>query len=87
MIIVLGSEEYKKDHTIKSAFSLTEIWRRLVASAEHYVLRELRKNDPDFAQSLKLRWISKEEGSKEGPTYRIVQVCRTGTRDDKKLLI
>lgn len=71
---ILGHDEYKLERMVKSAFSLTEVWRRLVASGEHHIMRHQRKESPSQAETWRLRWISKDEGSREGPAYRIVKV-------------
>ncbi|KAI1326324.1 hypothetical protein F5Y16DRAFT_234669 [Xylariaceae sp. FL0255] len=70
---ILGPEEYEDRRMLDSAHSVTEIWRRLVASAEHRVFKQKRREGGPAAASLKLRWISKEEGGREGPAYRIVK--------------
>ncbi len=64
---------------VNSAYSLIEVWRRLVAAADFNVLRveraALRRNDqPQKASRLLLKWA--QEGEKrEGPAYSIVRVC------------
>ncbi|RYP64095.1 hypothetical protein DL771_008954 [Monosporascus sp. 5C6A] len=70
---ILGPEEYESKRMVNSAFSLTEVWRRLVASGEHHIMRQQRRDYPTQAETWRLRWISKEEGSREGPAYRIVK--------------
>ncbi|KAI1409856.1 hypothetical protein F5Y13DRAFT_192862 [Hypoxylon sp. FL1857] len=71
---VLNAQEYLYERTLNSAFSLTEVWRRLVASADHEVIKKQRRKDPNQADVWRLRWISKEEGSREGPAYLIVKI-------------
>ncbi|KAK5633492.1 hypothetical protein RRF57_009206 [Xylaria bambusicola] len=46
---------------------------KLVASADHEVMNNQRRKDPTQADVWRLRWISKEEGSREGPAYLIVK--------------
>ncbi|KAI3326529.1 hypothetical protein HD806DRAFT_410130 [Xylariaceae sp. AK1471] len=70
---VLDDREYEYKRTLNSAFSLTEVWRRLVASADHEVMKRQRREDPTQADVWRLRWISKEEGSREGPAYLLVK--------------
>lgn len=71
---ILDSSEYESKRMVNSAFSLTEVWRRLVASGQHHVMRHQRRDCPSQAETWRLRWISKNEGSREGPAYRIVKV-------------
>ncbi|RYO80969.1 hypothetical protein DL762_007375 [Monosporascus cannonballus] len=71
--VVLGPQEYEYKRMVNSAFTVTEIWRRLVACGEHHVMRQHRRDFPSQADTWRLRWISKEEGSREGPAYRIVK--------------
>jgi hypothetical protein len=73
--VVLGPKEYEWKRTVNSAFSLTEVWRRLVAAAEYHVMRPQRKIAPSEAATWALRWMSKEEGAREGPAYLVVKVC------------
>ncbi|KAI0388289.1 hypothetical protein F5Y17DRAFT_463852 [Xylariaceae sp. FL0594] len=70
---VLDAREYEYKRTLTSAFSLTEVWRRLVASADHEVMKRQRREDPAQAEVWTLRWISKEEGNREGPAYLLVK--------------
>lgn len=70
---ILDSSEYESKRMVNSAFSLTEVWRRLVASGQHHVMRHQRRDCPSQAETWRLRWISKNEGSREGPAYRIVK--------------
>ncbi|KAI6082452.1 hypothetical protein F4821DRAFT_247161 [Hypoxylon rubiginosum] len=70
---VLDSREYEWKRMVNSAFSLTEVWRRIVASAENHIMRHQRKDYPSQAETWRLRWISKDEGSRQGPAYRIVR--------------
>jgi hypothetical protein len=77
--VVLGPEERAMVRTLNSAYSVIEVWRRLVASADFKVLRgeraALRKAERYLeADRLFLRW--EQEGERrEGPAYLIVQVC------------
>ncbi|KAI3331203.1 hypothetical protein F4824DRAFT_504220 [Ustulina deusta] len=71
--VTLGSEEYENKRMLDQAHSVVEIWRRLVASAEHRVFKPNRRNGGPEAATLKLRWISKDEGEREGPAFRIVK--------------
>ncbi|RYP01717.1 hypothetical protein DL764_006110 [Monosporascus ibericus] len=71
--VVLGPQEYEYKRMVNSAFTVTEIWRRLVACGEHHVMQQHRRDVPSQADTWRLRWISKEEGSREGPAYRIVK--------------
>jgi len=65
--------------TLNSAYSIIEVWRRLVASADFKVLRgerrALRGREKYLeAERLFLRW--EQEGEKrDGPAYLIVKVC------------
>jgi hypothetical protein len=65
--------------TLNSAYSVIEVWRRLVASADFKVLRgerrALRAREKYLeAERLFLRW--EQEGEKrDGPAYLIVKVC------------
>ncbi|KAI1157749.1 hypothetical protein F5B18DRAFT_643736 [Nemania serpens] len=70
---ILGPEEYENKRMLDSARSVTEIWRRLVASAEHRVFKPRRREGGPAAAALKLRWDCKEEGEREGPAYRLVK--------------
>ncbi|KAI1145463.1 hypothetical protein F4825DRAFT_443822 [Nemania diffusa] len=70
---VLDDREYEYKRTLNSAFSLTEVWRRLVASADHEVMKKQRKDEPAQADIWRLKWISKDEGSREGPAYLLVK--------------
>lgn len=72
--VILGSEEYENKRMLDQAHSVVEIWRRLVASAEHRVFKPNRRNGGPEAATLKLRWISKDKGEREGPAFRIVKV-------------
>jgi hypothetical protein len=69
--------------TVNSAYSVIEVWRRLVAGADFNVLRveraALRRNDQgQKASRLVLKW--EQEGEKrEGPAYSIVRVCAAET--------
>ncbi|KAI0423646.1 hypothetical protein F5Y09DRAFT_348604 [Xylaria sp. FL1042] len=76
---ILEPEKYKDKQMLDSAHSVTEIWRRLVALAEHCVFKPKRREGGSAAAALKLRWISKEEGERKGPAYRIVKVEMTST--------
>ncbi|KAM7189007.1 Protein of unknown function (DUF3435) domain containing protein [Rhypophila sp. PSN 637] len=75
--IVLGPEERTMVRTLNSAYSVIEVWRRLVASADFKVLRgerrALRRSEKyQEADRLFLRW--EQEGEKrDGPAYLIVQ--------------
>jgi hypothetical protein len=66
--------------TVNSAYSVIEVWRRLIAAADFNVLRveraALRRNDQaGKASRLVLKW--EQEGEKrEGPAYTIVKVCK-----------
>ncbi|KAJ3573686.1 hypothetical protein NPX13_g4609 [Xylaria arbuscula] len=71
--LVLDDREYEYRRTLNSAFSVTEVWRRLVASADHEVMKRQRRDDPAQADTWRLRWISKDEGSREGPAYLLVK--------------
>ncbi|KAI0804888.1 hypothetical protein GGR55DRAFT_304735 [Xylaria sp. FL0064] len=71
--LVLDDREYEYRRTLNSAFSVTEVWRRLVASADHEVMKRQRRDDPAQADIWRLRWISKDEGSREGPAYLLVK--------------
>ncbi|KAI1093468.1 hypothetical protein F5B19DRAFT_482691 [Rostrohypoxylon terebratum] len=78
--VTLDPCEYELKRTVNSALSLTDIWRRLVASGDYYVLRHQRRDYPSQAETCpchtwRLRWISKDEGSREGPAYRIVKLA------------
>lgn len=81
--VVLGPEERAMVRTVNSAYSVIEVWRRLVAAADFNVLRveraALRRNDQaPKASRLVLKW--EQEGEKrEGPAYSIVRVCRAET--------
>ncbi|KAL2020081.1 hypothetical protein VTK56DRAFT_8885 [Thermocarpiscus australiensis] len=76
--IVLGPEERAMVRTVNSAYSVIEVWRRLVAAADFKVLRAeraaLRRNDKLLeANRLFLKWA--QEGEKrEGPAYSIVKL-------------
>jgi hypothetical protein len=65
--------------TLNSAYSVIEVWRRLVVSADFRVLRierRLLRNDNKYLQAdqLFLRWD--QEGEKrDGPAYVIVKVA------------
>lgn len=74
---MLDDREYEYKRTLNSAFSLTEVWRRLVASADHEVMKKQRKDEPAQADIWRLKWISKDEGSREGPAYLLVKVFLT----------
>lgn len=69
--------------TVNSAYSVIEVWRRLIAAADFNVLRveraALRRNDQaQKASRLVLKW--EQEGEKrEGPAYSIVRVCASET--------
>ncbi|KAK4096774.1 hypothetical protein N658DRAFT_385760, partial [Parathielavia hyrcaniae] len=69
-------EERAMVRTINSAYSVIEIWRRLVAAADFNVLRveraALRRNDQaQKASRLVLKW--EQEGEKrEGPAYSVM---------------
>ncbi|KAH8891472.1 hypothetical protein GQ53DRAFT_147693 [Thozetella sp. PMI_491] len=75
--VVLGPEERAMVRTLNSAYSVIEIWRRLVAAADFKVLRKERKAlmaDEKYleAEKLFLKW--EQEGNKqEGPAYLIVR--------------
>ncbi|KAH6653544.1 hypothetical protein BKA67DRAFT_323734 [Truncatella angustata] len=71
--LVLGPEEFVYVRTVDMAFTVQEVWRRLVAAAENHVMSALRQQYPSEASTWRLRWMSKEEGKKEGPAFRIVQ--------------
>lgn len=77
--VVLGPEERALVRTVNSVYSVIEVWRKLVASADYNVLRhqrsELRKRgDRQAAALLFLKW--EQEGEcREGPAYVIVKVC------------
>ncbi|KAK7972355.1 hypothetical protein PG988_006489 [Apiospora saccharicola] len=72
--VVLGPEECQWKRTVTSAFSLMEVWRRLVAAAEYHVMKKEREAAPSEAGTWALRWICKDEGAREGPTYIIVKL-------------
>ncbi|AEO60974.1 hypothetical protein MYCTH_2130123 [Thermothelomyces thermophilus ATCC 42464] len=69
-------EERAMVRTVNSAYSVIEVWRRLVAAADFNVLRveraALRRNDQaQEASRLVLKW--EQEGEKrEGPAYSII---------------
>ncbi|KAK4210257.1 hypothetical protein QBC37DRAFT_322526 [Rhypophila decipiens] len=75
--IVLGPEERAMVRTLNSAYSVIEVWRRLVTAADFKVLRGERKalrgrEKYEEADRLFLRW--EQEGEKrDGPAYLIVQ--------------
>ncbi|KAK4129016.1 hypothetical protein N657DRAFT_50085 [Parathielavia appendiculata] len=75
--VVLGPEERAMVRTLNSAYSVIEVWRRLVAAADFKVLRggrkALRKKEKYLeADRLFLKW--EQEGERrEGPAYLIVQ--------------
>ncbi|KAK4206548.1 hypothetical protein QBC37DRAFT_300589, partial [Rhypophila decipiens] len=75
--IVLGLEERIMVRTLNSAYSIIEVWRRLVASANFKVLRgerrALRRSEKyQEADRLFLKW--EQEGEKrDGLAYLIVQ--------------
>ncbi|KAI1861508.1 hypothetical protein JX265_009475 [Neoarthrinium moseri] len=71
--LALTSDEYEYVRTVDSAFSVQEAWRRLVASAEYHVMKDLRQKNPAEADTFRIRWISKDEGAREGPAYQIVK--------------
>lgn len=76
--IVLGPEERATCRTLNHAYSLIEIWRRLVAAADYKVLRlerlALRKeNKFDQANALVLKHDQKDD-HREGPAYVIARV-------------
>jgi hypothetical protein len=72
--VVLDSREYAPRRMVNSASSLTEVWRRLVASADHHIIRQKRRDEPSRSEQWKLRWVSEDEGKREGPTYLMVKV-------------
>ncbi|KAK8035693.1 hypothetical protein PG991_001766 [Apiospora marii] len=72
--VVLGPEECQWKRTVTSAFPLMEVWRRLVAAAEYHVMKKEREAAPSEAGTWALRWICKDEGAREGPTYIIVKL-------------
>lgn len=78
-IAVLGPEERAPIRTVTSAYSVIEVWRRLVAAADHKVLRLKRdhlraEGAGGAAARLFLKW--EQEGERrEGPAYSIVKVC------------
>lgn len=51
--VALGPEERAMVRTVNSAYSVIEVWRRLVAAADFKVLRAeravLRRNDKEYA--------------------------------------
>ncbi|KAG7293987.1 hypothetical protein NEMBOFW57_004048 [Staphylotrichum longicolle] len=75
--VVLGPEERAMIRTLNSAYSVIEVWRRLVASADFKVLRgerrALRAREKYLeAERLFLRW--EQEGEKrDGHAYLIVK--------------
>ncbi|KAL2015305.1 hypothetical protein VTK56DRAFT_5883 [Thermocarpiscus australiensis] len=75
--VVLGPKERAIICKVNSAYSVIEVWRRLVAAADFNVLRveraALRRNDQALkASRLVLKW--EQEGEKrEGPAYSIVR--------------
>ena len=76
---MLGPEERAMVRTVNSAYSVIEVWRRLVAAADFKVLRAeravLRRSDKILeANRLFLKW-SQEGEKREGPAYSIVKVC------------
>ncbi len=78
--IVLGPEERVWVRTVNSVYSVIEVWRRLLATADYKVLRlerrELRKNEKHSeADRLFLKW-EQEGDRREGPGYLIVRVCQ-----------
>jgi hypothetical protein len=81
--VLLGHEERAMVRTVNSAYSVIEVWRRLVAAADFNVLRveraALRRNDQaQKASRLVLKW--EQEGEKrEGPAYSIVKVYTAET--------
>lgn len=80
--VVLGPEERAMVRTLNSAYSVIEVWRRLIASADFKVLRgerrALRGREKYLeADRLFLRW--EQEGDKrDGPAYLIVKVYEAG---------
>lgn len=65
--------------TVNSAYSVIEVWRRLVAAADFKVLHAeraaLQRSDKMLeANQLFLKW-SQEGEKREGPAYSIVKVC------------
>ncbi|KAK4111496.1 hypothetical protein N656DRAFT_846248 [Canariomyces notabilis] len=78
--VVLGPEERAMVRTVNSAYSVIEVWRRLVAAADFNVLHveraALRRNgQAQKAGRLVLMW--EQEGEKrEGPAYSIVRWIR-----------
>ncbi|KAI1321134.1 hypothetical protein F5Y16DRAFT_413825 [Xylariaceae sp. FL0255] len=70
---VLDVREYVYERTLNSAFSLTDVWRKLVATADYEVIKNQRRKNTTQADVWRLRWISKKEGSRESPAYLIVK--------------
>ncbi|KAK4243658.1 hypothetical protein C7999DRAFT_36007 [Corynascus novoguineensis] len=76
--VVLGPEERAMVCTLNSAYSVIEVWRRLVAAADFKVLsgewKALRGNERYLeADRLFLRWEQEGE-QREGPAYLIVRI-------------
>ncbi|KAK4233013.1 hypothetical protein C8A03DRAFT_39310 [Achaetomium macrosporum] len=73
--VVLGPEERVMVRTLNSAYSVIEVWRKLVAAADHTVLRlerrEAWKQGPPY-DLLFLKWEQERE-RREGPAYLIGQ--------------
>ena len=67
--------------TTQETFSVIELWRRLVACADFYIMLPIRRQDPSEAERWRLKHIVKRDGMKEGPTYAIVRV-----RDEPAIL-
>lgn len=72
--LVTTPEEFVYVRTVDTAFTVQEVWRRLVAAADTQIMSDLREKFPSEASTWRLRWISKDEGSKESPAYRVIQV-------------
>jgi hypothetical protein len=69
--VVLGPEERVLVRAVNSAYSVIEVWRRLVAAADFKVLRAeraaLRRNDKLLeANRLFLKWAQEGEAAKNG---------------------
>jgi hypothetical protein len=73
--IVLDEREYEDRPMLTSAYSVTEVWRRLVASAAQHVIRHKSREEPERRDAWTLKWDHEDEGYKEGPAYTIVKVC------------